>query len=271
MGFSIAGINLKFAEDIFEILKTNNKLDLVNILTYHPYTNNPDDSYKDVEKLQALVNSYNPKIKLYQGENGCPSQLEWTHALANYPWTEISQAKWFMRRMAGDRVRDIPTSLFTIIDLKYYNMLQSFGLIRSNLLHEFIYKRPSYYGAQHMIGFFDDNVKSVGILPYESNSLRLMTVAGFKKEGTSAVLIWYKDQIPGNDLKWDLVNISIKGANFKDPVYVDMITGKVFEIDKATLKNKGNDVQLKNLPVWDSPVMIAERSQVELGTEPDKK
>ena len=50
-----------------------------------------------------------------------------------------------------------------------------------------------------------------------------------------------------------------------------MITGKVFEIDKATLKNKGNDVQLKNLPVWDSPVMIAERSQVELGTEPDKK
>ena len=45
--------------------------------------------------------------------------------------------------MAGDRVREIPSSVFTIIDLKYPNMLQSFGLIRSNLLLEFIYKRPT--------------------------------------------------------------------------------------------------------------------------------
>jgi hypothetical protein len=271
MGFSLAGVNLKFTEDIFEILKANNKLDLVDYLTYHPYTKNPDESYAEVEKLQTLVNSYNPKIKLYQGENGCPSILEWTHALANYPWTEISQAKWYMRRMAGDRVREIPSSLFTIIDLKYYNMLQSFGLIRSNLLHEFIYKRPSYYGAQHMVSFFDDNVKSIGVLQNESNSARLLTVAGFKKEGTSVILIWYKDQIPCDDIKWDLVNISIKGANFFDPVYVDMISGKVYEIEKSTVKNKGNDLLLKKLPVWDSPVMIAERSQVMLGPEPDKK
>jgi polysaccharide biosynthesis protein PslG len=264
MGFSIAGINLKFAEDIFEILKANNKLELVDYLTYHPYTNNPDDSYKDVEKLQTVINSYNPKIKLYQGENGCPSILEWTHALNNYPWTEISQAKWLMRRMAGDRVRNIPTSLFTIIDLRYDNMLQSFGLIRSNLLHEFIYKRPSFYGAQNMFGFFDDMVESVGIMSYESNSSRMMTVAGFKKEGTSVALIWYKDQIPGDNLKWDLVNISIKGMSFTDPVYVDMITGKVYEIDKTAMKNKGDDVLFKKLPVWDSPIMIAERSQVKL-------
>jgi polysaccharide biosynthesis protein PslG len=193
--------------------------------------------------------------------------LEWAHALANYPWTEISQAKWYMRRMAGDRVREIPTSLFTIIDLKYYNMLQSFGLIRSNLLHEFIYKRPSYYGAQHMISFFDDNVKSIGILAYESNYERLMTVDGFKKEGTSVVLIWYKDQIPCDDIKWDLANISIKGANFIDPVYVDMITGKVYELDKSKLKISGENSIITALPVWDSPVMITERSLVNLKTD----
>ena len=53
--------------------------------------------------------------------------------------------------MAGDRVRSIPSSVFTIIDLKYPNMLQSFGLIRSSLLLEFIYKRPAYYAVQHMM------------------------------------------------------------------------------------------------------------------------
>ena len=67
-----------------------------------------------------------------------------------------------MRRMAGDRTRDIRTNIFTLIDLKYPNMLQSFGLIRSNLLHEIIYKRPSFYGVQHMVSIFDDSVVPVG-------------------------------------------------------------------------------------------------------------
>lgn len=263
MGFSLPGIKLKFTEEVFEILKANKKIELVDYLTYHPYDKNPDDSYPAVEKLQSMINSYNPKIKLYQGENGCPSILEWTHALSNYPWTEISQAKWLMRRMAGDRVRDIPSSIFTIIDLRYYNMIQSFGLIRSNLLHEFIYKRPSYYGVQHMVGFFDDDVKAVGELIFEANTLRGITVAGFKKEGNPIVLTWYNDQIPSDDLKWDLVDITIKNTTFHDPVYVEMISGKVYEIAKSNWKNEGENTRFINLPVWDSAIMIAERTVID--------
>ncbi len=260
MGFSLAGIPLNFAEGVFKILKENNKLDLVDILTYHPYTNNPDDSYADVEKLEALKNTYNPKIQLFQGENGCPSILEWTHALANYPWTEISQAKWFMRRMAGDRIYNIPTSIFTIIDLQYYNMLQSFGLIRSTVRHDVIYKKPSYYGVQHMVSVFDDSVKPEGKLIFKSNATREMTVAGFKKGDSPLVLTWYKDQIPNDEMKWDLVNLTIKNVNFKDPVYVEVISGKVFEINKQDWSNKDSDVTFRNLPLWDSVIMLAERS-----------
>lgn len=264
MGFSLAGMALGFAEEVFKILKENNKLNLVDYLTYHPYTNNPDDSYSDVEKLEAIKNSYNPNIQLFQGENGCPSQLEWTHALCYHPWTEISQAKWFMRRMAGDHVRGIPTSVFTIIDLQYYNMLQSFGLIRSNALHDVIYKRPSYYGVQHMVSFFDGTVKPTGMLDYGSNAYRKLTVAGFKKEGSPVTLVWYNDQIPGDEMKWDIVNLNIKNTNFKNPVYIEMISGKVFEINSSDWENKGDNVVFKNLPVWDSVIMIAEREQVKL-------
>jgi len=263
MGFSLCETWVpEFTKGVFEILKANNKLDLVDRLTYHPYIQNPDDSYADVEKLEALKNSYNPKIKLYQGENGCPSILEWTHALKNYSWTEISQAKWHMRRMAGDRMHDIQTSVFTIIDLRYYNMLQSFGLIRSNLMHEIIYKRPSYYGVQHMVNFFDDSVKPEGDLVFKSNAMRKMTVAGFKKEGTSVILVWYKDQIPSDDLKWDLVNLKVEGVNFRNPVYVEMISGKVYEIAPSDWSNNGTDAVFNQLPVWDSVIMIAERTQV---------
>ena len=267
MGLSLAGTHTKFAAGVLDILKAKGKLDCIDLLTYHPYTRNPDTSYTQVAALKQLVESYSPKIKLYQGENGCPSILEWTHALSYYPWTEYSQAKWFLRRMAGDGVRGIPSSVFTIIDLRYPNMLQSFGLIRSNLLHEFIYKRPSYYAVQHMASFFDDAVKPVGELQHESDSARALTVAGFEKQGTPVVLIWYKDQTPSDDLTWDPVTLTIKGVKFQDPVYVEMITGRVYEIDKSTCTTAGKDTQFTKLPLWDSPIMLAERAQVPLRKE----
>lgn len=252
---------------LLEGLKAAGKLDLVDLWAYHPYANNPDSVYGDVEKLRQFVQSYNPKYKLYQGEVGCPSILEWTHALCFYPWTEYSQAKWDLRRMAGDRVRGIGSSVFTIIDLRYPDMLQSFGLIRSNLLLQFIYKRPAYYAVQHMAGFFDDAVQPVGELQHQSTSPRTMTVAGFQKNGTSVALVWYKDKVPCDELKWDLVDLSIQKATFKDPVYVELITGKVYALDKSAVTATADGVALRQLPVWDSPVMIAERAQVPLRTD----
>ena len=45
-----------------------------------------------------------------------------------------------------------------MIDLQYTFMLQSFGLIRSNTLKEFIYRRPSYYAMQNVYSIFDDDM-----------------------------------------------------------------------------------------------------------------
>lgn len=264
IGFALAGMPLKFADEVFRILKADHNIGLIDYLSYHPYTNNPDDSYKDVEKLKALAQSYNPDIKLFQGENGCPSQLEFTHALKDYLWTEISQAKWRLRRMAGDAVRSIPSSIFTIIDLRYPNMLQSFGLIRSNLLHEIVYKRPSFYAVQHMTSFFDDAVESKGIMDIETDAYRNVTVAGFEKEERPVALVWYNDRIPDDELKWDLTQLKIKNTNFKNPVYVEMISGKVYEIKKEDWKNIGQDVLFNRLPVWDCVVMITEKSLVQI-------
>lgn len=257
----------KFRGPMLEALKAGNKLHLIDYWAYHPYINNPDACYPLVDELKKFLESYHPKYKLYQGETGCPSALEWTHALAQYPWTEYSQAKWDLRRMAGDAVRGIPSSTFTFIDLRYPDMLQSFGLIRSNLLHQIIYKRPAYYAVQHMAGFFDDTVKPVGELEHQSNSLRKTTVAGFQKEGNSVALVWYCDKVPNDELKWDAVDLSIKGAKFKDPVYVELITGKVYGLDKAAWKTEGENTTFTQLPVWDSPTMLAERAQVEIRKE----
>ena len=143
---------------VLEALKTADKLDLVDYWVYHPYTRNPDTTYASVEKMKQQLAAYSPKSRCTRARSGAHRFWNGRMRWRNYPWTEYSQAKWDLRRMAGDRVRGIPSSIFTIIDLKYPNMLQSFGLIRSNLLHEFIYKRPAYYAVQHMMSFFDDAV-----------------------------------------------------------------------------------------------------------------
>jgi len=254
----------KDREVCLEALKAANKLDLVQYWAYHPYAPNPDTSYASVEKMKQQVLAYSPKYKLYQGEVGCPAILEWTHALANYPWTEYSQPKWNLRRMAGDRVRDIRSNVFTMIDLKYLNMQQSFGMIRSNLLLEFIYKRPTFYAVQHMMSFFDDAVKPVGLLQHEAATPRKMTVAGFDKAATPVLLVWYSDKIPDDELKWEPVDMTVKGVTFKDPVYVELITGRVYALADGSWKSEGGDFRLTGLPVWDSPVMLAERAQVPL-------
>ncbi len=73
--------------------------------------------------------------------------LEYGHAMNYYEWSEYKQAKWDLRRMANDFRLEIMSNIFTMVDLQYENMLQSFGLIRMNLRKKVVYKRPSYYAV----------------------------------------------------------------------------------------------------------------------------
>lgn len=83
------------------------RLDLIDEVTYHPYSYNPDDSYAAVEKLRQVVHAYSSRVRLRQGENGVPSERRKTKALSNHDWSELSQAKWALRRLLGDLGREI--------------------------------------------------------------------------------------------------------------------------------------------------------------------
>ncbi|MDO5580740.1 MAG: glycoside hydrolase [Planctomycetia bacterium] len=248
---------------MFDALKKEGKTDLIDQWSYHPYVRNPDSVYPLVDALQKELAQYSPKWTLYQGEVGCPSQLEWTHALSFYEWTEYSQVKWDLRRMFGDRMRKIQTSVFTIIDLRYYNMLQSFGLLRANLNDTVVYKRPSYYAVQHVMGYFDDTVEPVEFAKYQASIDRPITIGRFEKNKTPILVIWFGDEIPSDSLQWDKVNLTVNGVSFKDPVYVELISGKILSLDKIWKSSKEN-AEFKSLPVWDSPMMIVERDQIKI-------
>ena len=252
---------------VLEKLKKENALDLASYFIYHPYAENPDTSYEAGEgqfgwqmamPLRRLVKSYSGNFDIMQGEVGCPSQLEYAHAMCNNEWTEYSQAKWLLRRTIGDAVRSIPSNVFTMIDLKYTFMLQSYGLVRSNLLREFVYRRPSYNAMAHVFNLLDDDAKPLGVEKLKCGS-REITRARFSRFGQELNFFWFSDKQPSNELAFEKVDLGqVFGSKVEGATWTDMITGRVFEID-----------DMKSVPLWDSPVMVAPRASVVLVSDKD--
>ena len=187
--------------------------------------------------------------------------------------------------MANYAVRGIPYSVFAMVDNQYYDMLQSFGLLRANLKKGVVYARPKYFACRNMFSFFDDGVKPVGSVqagfqvlesrmpqfdppscdrPSTNAVPRQVAVARFEKAGTPVLLVWYAHRIPSDALVFDTVRFSTPGVAFRDPVWMDMITGRVYEIDAKDFETRDGTTVFTRLPLWDSPILLVERGQVEL-------
>jgi len=274
-------------------LKKANRLDCVKYWHTHPYIPNPDANNKwwgpdTTAKFRGQLAEANPQFEVIQGETGCPGQLEYGHALCMRPWTEYSQAKWDLRSMAVHAVRGIPYSVFTLVDLQYKDyMLQSFGLLRMNLAKRVIYARPKFYACRNMFSFFDSEVRPVGMvepsfevlearLPQvdapscdavnrlPSTAPRKVSVARFEKAGTPVLLAWYSNRIPSDGLAFDTVRLTVPGVTLREPVWMDMITGRVYALPAADVRSENGATTFAKLPLWDSPVLLAERAQVPL-------
>jgi hypothetical protein len=44
------------------------------------------------------------------------------------------------------------------------------------------------------------------------------------------------------------------------PVYVDLVSGSVYDIPDRYIERHGTAAILKNLPIWDAPVVVTDRS-----------
>jgi hypothetical protein len=164
--------------------------------------------------------------------------------------------------MVCDFSMDIPSSVFTIVDLQYPNMQQSFGLIRTNLLHKVVYRRPAYYAVQHLVNILTNEYHS-SILTCKFKSSRKIQVCGIanSKGKNVGAIIWYGDKTPSSDISWDKVDASIYGLDILDPVYIEPITGRVFDVKYKKFSDR---IAFTKLPIWDSPMIIIDKSEVKL-------
>jgi len=255
--------NQEYLDKFLKVIADQGKLDLFHWISYHCYTMRPEDAYseKSVLGLKSVIEKYSKNILLRQGENGAPSTYIPSFALSEIYWTEYTQAKYNMRRLLGDLGHNIETSVFTIIDIYYKPVLNTKGLIQSDPTMAAIRPKVAYYTVQNVAAVFDNNMVINPEFKFSSASKESLSVYGYQHIPTQTPLValWIDGQNATNSFKTTPVSITIGNMNFKEPVWVDLMTGSIYKIEKSQWSKSGSSCTF-NIPLYDSPVLITEKS-----------
>lgn len=265
-----SGVDYKYAAKVLEILQQQGKLNAIDQISHHRHQANPDVRDPEIE-LAKVVAKYSDRIVIRQGEAGCPSEPNKRRAMANYPWTELIQSKHVLRRLLGDLGRDKPSSCFGIVDMKYPDEMNRKGLLRARADQTVEYPKPAYYAVQNLTAVFDDRL--VRIRDFASTAGRdlPLSVYGYRQEpsGRTLVTIWLHAEIPSNENGKTTVDFTFPRASFTEPLFVDLRTGRAYAIPRDCWTSAGGSVTFKGMPVYDSPVLIADRATLPLEQVPN--
>ena len=264
-GLALAGSTKpQYVEAVMSSIAAQGKGHLMDYATFHPYAFNPDETIEDIKAFRAQITKHSPTTKILQGENGTNATLQHAFALRNYEWTEYSHAKWYMRRMSTDFRLDIPSSVFTMVDIRYNHTVNNKGLIKTDLRGRVIWVRPAYHAVSHYASILTPEFSADNSLVAKSDVG--MDVIGLVKGGKKVgAMVWINGSIPNDELTQKKHDVVIEGLNLTDPVWVEPITGRICEL--SSFKNSKNNLVLKGLPVWDSQIFIIERDEVPFSTE----
>ncbi len=269
-GGILSSPNVKFAEGWLKRVTEQKKQGLFTWFIYHGYTRNPDvGHYENVEKLKALFKQYAPEIKLWQGEAGTQSEYCLGGALCKYPWTELTQAKWMTRRMLGDLGHDVGSLVFSIADLDYnrwdgYQLgdMDRYGLVKTDKQYRLLKVKMSYYAVQNVVAVFDNTLERLADEACTAQCAKATACYAYqhKPTGNSILVFWDKSAVPSNGNDTVSATLTLAKGKFTDPVWVDTITGGIFELPKDKMTVEGEKVIFKDIPVYDAPAFITDKS-----------
>ena len=260
----------KIIEHFMKTLAERNQLGLFEWVVYHRYSHNPDDAYPAVIKAKEILRRYSPTMKLWQGESGIQSEWGPSGALGRRPWTELTQAKWDTRRMLGDISHDVDSAVFTAADLDYrttgfHNGLLRYGLLKAAGAAEgfkVLKVKMAYYGVQNVVSVFNDSVELIPDYACEVTCPKTVAVFGHrvKANGQQILVFWDKSGAPQDTNDIVPATFQIKRGVFQDPVWVDILTGNVYQLPAAQVVVEGDRVTLKDIPVYDAPAFITDKA-----------
>ena len=284
-GLALGHVAQPFVDRFFKRLAERRGFGLFANMTYHDYAYNPDANRHEVAQLRAALDRYAPGMPLRQGENGAPSVGASGGALWDYPWTELTQAKWNTRRMLGDLGLDIESSIFGIAEMNYgatgpIARKNYKGLLKVDADNRVVRPKASYYAVQNVAAIFDDRLERIRALKHSHNAMsagpdeasfalstdRRTAFFGYRAKATGKHLyaVWLTENIPADSNELRVQEVTIAGAEIDQPVWVDIVTGAVHEIPAAQVRRAGRVLRLSGVPIYDSPIVIADRSLIGL-------
>ena len=236
----------------------------MDYISYHAYWPVPEATIYYINKLKRELSAVAPNTRLLQGETGCPAILEYGHALNGFEWDEYRD----LRSMFVHWGMGNPYSVFTMTDLNYGWMIQSFGLIRCNLRGEPVYLRPKFHAVQNVTSLITGDIRPTDAVSVESSCGREIHCVGLEKDGkVIGCALWFGDRIPDSSLEREEISLKINGLDLvkRNLVYVDMLSGNVHSLRNAFrgygIAEKGA-FSIPSLPLWDCPVVIMDREYV---------
>ena len=261
--------NVRFAEAFFGIVRDQGKLNLIDAVTTHGYPNNPDDT-GSIDRALKVVRMFSPTIQVRQGETGAPSKFQTVLALSKRPWSETTQAKWDLRRMLAHRARDVPFNLYQIMDMhttidgKVYMNWK--GLLEANPDKTVSHRKLSYFAAQRVFSLFDDTMERLPDFRPVADGTSRLAMSGYRRKDGGAMMaaVWFNSQAPVDSNATTPVDLVFPGAKFTEPVYADLLTGQIYDIPRRRWSSADGAVTFKQMPIYDSPVLIAEKAALRI-------
>jgi hypothetical protein len=270
----LSGLPVEAIKTMLEMIKSQGKLDLFHWVIYHGYSGNPDRLNERMAELCAMLAEVAPNIKAWQGEAGCASE-EVQFALSGIDWTEYSHAKWNARRMLCDIGHGVESSVFTISDLGYHkDFISRYGLLKTNPDNSIIKVKTAYYTVQNVVTVFNGALERA---PDDALAIagteKELTWFAFrdKKSGLDVVTLWDGTEIPSNASEIETVQVTIKAGRLKAPVWVDLVTGNIYAIGPEQMAVEGETVVFKDVPVYDGPGVLTDRSLLDFVPARKKK
>jgi hypothetical protein len=240
--------------------------DYVDVISHHPYSDNPDAGDDFVAQVRKVLDRRQAKIRLWQGECGRWAGVD--PRRPKLPWNEARQARWVLRRAMNDLRQGMElTSYFHAVDLLNYShggevLKARIGLLRG----EDCSPRPSYIGYQTLCTLFGGQTRRDTNLAIacEGSEDPAFKSAGFVRTGRALYAWWpvvdlFKDFTPST------VTLRLPtptDATIDDPVLVDPLSQRVY---KLSCKSAGGVLAISGLPLLDYPLLVTDRSVVPIG------
>jgi hypothetical protein len=251
-----------YVRTMFDYIQQQGEIDKINELAFHGYVPNPDQTFKENLELAAFVKQYGKDIKVRQGENGAPSDNASAGALSNIDFTELSQAKWDLRRALGTIGNGISFSLFTISDFRYApkfggseKRLNTKGLLSINDDLSISRAKQIYYGYQNLTSLFDSDIAPAGRKDDLIENTNKYSLYAFNDSQTQTPLLawWGSFGRPEDSLTPEDITLKFNFYKFRNPVLIDIRSGVIYKAPSFSADGK------IIVPAYDAPLILCEK------------